>query len=999
MRRFGMENRDKTLLSRRNLLKGGITLLSGVVLSEHGYARLPAGSVRAQGEPRRLYIGADDHTDYMWTADEAQYRQAFLEMLDYYLDLADATAGEPPEYQSRWNCDGSFWIWTYEKNKTAADFLRLIDRIQTGHISVPLNALCVCLGGAPAEAVLRGAYYPGHIERRYGLRFTLAYTMENQTLPYGLASLWAGSGAKYSWKGICGCATQVPSAGQRDHEIYWWVGPDGSRILMKWYSLMSNQSLGGYAEAYNPSSAVDLLDDKCLSDPGYGYNIGGAFGHGWDDLKVFTDEFVSVAKAKTNAERQVIVSNEQDFFEDFEKTHGAQLPSVSASFGNEWDLYCASMAEVSARVKRAVEKLRAAEALATMVSLKDRAFMDGRQAARDQAWMNLGLYWEHDWTADGPVSRSARRDWQRRIAGEIESYVESLAADAAAALGQLIEKTGTNLRFYAFNPLGWMRSDVADLPFADTDPFHVIDLTTGREVPSQVVTVDGERRLRILASNVPPVGYKVFEVRPGVGQTFADAATVIGNVLENEIYRVTVADRGAITSLIDKARSDREIVRSISGRAANDLGASSGSLQLEHAGPVTVTLLATASDPLSHATRITLLRGSDRISIRNELLQGFSDTHTWGFGFNLDSPDVWHEEVGAIIRAKLTTQGGHYSPRNARYDWLTLNHFADMNDGSAGVTLSNADCYFMRLGSSTVDNLDTTTPQISPLVGGQVDGPGLGIPSQGGDTHFLQRFALRTHGGYDRAAAMRFALEHQNPLVTAPITGGGSYPERSHSLLTISNPDVLLWALKPADDGIEQGIVARVWNLAASRASYTLSWMQGYLEGARHVTHIETAIGDATVVNGKLQDALEPQQLKTFLLVPQQRALTKDAYPFSGEQGTVIRYTLGILGTGNTLSLTDTLPSGASAPYDFDLVGTAVEPDYDAGAHRLTWSDAPAEGQSVIIRYSTTLVSLDPVAMVNVAELSDAGGQSWSVRAIVLANPFMTRLPVILKGS
>ena len=24
-------------------------------------------------------------------------------------------------------------------------------------------------------------------------------------------------------------------------------------------------------------------------------------------------------------------------------------------------------------------------------------------------------------------------------------------------------------------------------------------------------------------------------------------------------------------------------------------------------------------------------------------------------------------------------QGGHYSSRNARYDWLTLNHFADIS--------------------------------------------------------------------------------------------------------------------------------------------------------------------------------------------------------------------------------------------------------------------------------------------------------------------------------
>ena len=48
--------------------------------------------------------------------------------------------------------------------------------------------------------------------------------MENQTLPGGVASLWAGAGATYSWKGICDCATQI-DAGDRPREIYRFAGP------------------------------------------------------------------------------------------------------------------------------------------------------------------------------------------------------------------------------------------------------------------------------------------------------------------------------------------------------------------------------------------------------------------------------------------------------------------------------------------------------------------------------------------------------------------------------------------------------------------------------------------------------------------------------------------------------------------------------------------------------------------------------------------------------
>ena len=94
----------------------------------------------------RIYLAPDDHTDYFWTGDDVEYRAAFLEMLDYYLDLADRTKDAPPEYQSRWNCDGSLWVWEYEKNKTPAEFKRLIERIRSGHISMPMTALANTYG-------------------------------------------------------------------------------------------------------------------------------------------------------------------------------------------------------------------------------------------------------------------------------------------------------------------------------------------------------------------------------------------------------------------------------------------------------------------------------------------------------------------------------------------------------------------------------------------------------------------------------------------------------------------------------------------------------------------------------------------------------------------------------------------------------------------------------------------------------------------------------------
>ncbi|MEW5978790.1 MAG: glycoside hydrolase [Acidobacteriota bacterium] len=859
-----------------------------------------AASLLGESGPKRIYLALDDHTDYLWSADEETYRQAFIEMLDYYLDLADSTQNNPSEHQSRWNCDGSLWLWSYEKSKSKQEFERLIRRVRDGHITVPLNALVCTYGATPLEAVLRGMYYPGQIERRFGLRFPLAIAMENQTLPFGLGALWAGSGAKYSWKGICGCDSVMPQvkAHPRPHEVYWWRGLDGSRILMKWNTMIlgHNKSLGGYAEAFDPAASLEFVETDPRFSSLYPYRIIGLFGKGWDDLKTLTDEFVTFARAKTNATRKVIVSNQVDFFQDFEASYGAKLPEFAASFGNEWDLYSASVAEVSARVRRSVERLRSAEALATLVSLKRPEFLRKRQPARDQAWMNLGIYWEHDWTSDsGHIERRTRATWGRKLATQIESYVDSQAGDAAYALGSLIEKKGSKLRFYVFNPLSWARTEAVDVPYGwslqnegTSESLRVIDLSSGSEAPWQLVRlktheyVKGRQYLRVLARDVPPLGYKVYEVQEGTSQPVSAGPRVNeSNVLENETYQITVAPRGAITSLVDKTRNRREFASVVEGKAINDLGPGSGQLEIENAGPVSVTLRATAGGPVPHISRITLFRESRRIEIHNEITQNFQDILTWGFGFNLRSPDVWHEEVGAVIRAKLLAEGGHYSPTNSRLDWLTLNHFAAISgEDGVGVTLSNADLAFMKLGASAMveglPQFDTRTPLLSVLAGGQVDGPKLGIPQQGGDSFFTQRFALQTHETFQATEAMKFALEHQNPLVAGVVAGGSAYPEKSYSLLQISDPNVMLWALKPAEEGIEKGIIARVWNLASSPRPFTLSLETG-ISSAQRATHIETDIEAAKLSAGALSASAAPSQMLTFRLLPATAAAKRQA--------------------------------------------------------------------------------------------------------------------------
>jgi alpha-mannosidase len=823
---------------------------------------------------KRFYIAPDDHTDYFWAADDAAYRQVFLTSIDYYLNKMDQTQANPSDTQMRFQCDGSLWMWEYQRNRTPQQFERFMSRVRDGHMSVALNPLVLVQGGAPAESVIRGMLYPGLIERRHNVKFPVAMAMENQTQPYGLSSLWAGSGAKYSWKGVCDCASQVSQLSDRDREIYYCGGRDGSRVLMKWQSqLASNRMFGGYAEAYDPLASIQYAESSSIFQNKWPFPIIGAFGRGWDDLQYTSDEFVSVAQQHSTSNRRIIVSNTEDFFRDFETNFGTGRETHAAAYGNEWDTLVASMAEVSARFKRSTELLRTSEAMATVAALIDPTFLTTRIAERDKAMLNMGLYFEHDWTADGQIPRSTRANWSRNVEGEISSYAKRLYDDAQEQLGRHITREGTSPRFFVFNPLSWARTDLADVPIKIDRRVHVIDVTTGLEVPSQTMRFGNRSSVRILASNVPSVGYKVYEIRPGGGSGFPVAAAVSGTTIENPNYRLTLAPDGAITSLIDKTRGHRETVRQIAGRVLNDLGGNrSGEVTVENAGPVSVTLRAVSTSPVPHTTRVTLYHTVNRVDISNEITANFVDVKTWSFSFDINSPDVWHEEVGAVIRGKLTTNGGHYSPRNARYDWLTMNHFADISDGAAnnfGVTISNWDNYFMRLGASSVTSLDTSTPQINVLAGGQTDGPDLGIPDQNGDNYFLQRFSLMPHGTFDQTAAMKFALEHQNPLAGGMMSGvrtfEGQLPANNFSFLNISDPNVLLWALKPAEDGIDRGLIARVWNQGNVPAVYSLGLSRPITFGER-VTHIETTIAPANIGSGHLIAPINQQQMQTYLL-------------------------------------------------------------------------------------------------------------------------------------
>jgi len=306
-------------------------------------------------------------------------------------------------------------------------------------------------------------------------------------------------------------------------------------------------------------------------------------------------------------------------------------------------------------------------------------------------------------------------------------------------------------------------------------------------IPSEVIHRNGEKFLQFAAKDIPSVGYKVYALNDSKRKTnVSEVFSYSNNLVETPFYRIKLTNSGVITSLIDK-RTGKEWA----GKYLNYLGSGNihagEEINVECISENCMQLECRSAEPILHACRFTFYRDDPRIDIENTILENFGKPLYWTFQANVGEPEVWHEEVGAIIKAKKASSGGHYANRMARYDHLTLNHFVDVGNDKEGLTISNSDCLFFRLGESTPEFLDENSSVINILIGGQID-KGLGIIDQDGDTEFNQHYSiLPRYMAFDQLTAMRFAMEHQNPLFAGRVSVGGELPPDRYSFLETKN--------------------------------------------------------------------------------------------------------------------------------------------------------------------------------------------------------------------
>lgn len=477
----------------------------------------------------------------------------------------------------------------------------------------------------------------------------------------------------------------------------------------------------------------------------------------------------------------------------------------------------------------------------------------------------------------------------------IDAGFEGLAAK--------VDTRGPGTPIVVFNPLGWARSDIVEVEVGfgkkGVQSVNVIG-PGGANEPTQIVASTkyadgGLRTVRVafVARDVPALGYAVYHAapskmnQPAFGQQGADNPGEI--TIENNFYRMTIDQQcGVIRHLHVKAdESDAlagggnvvsrqqdhgdlwELYHGLDGGSRIAMtthqtvpahGKASFSDEGNGSKWVTTGGLVFSEYRVERpfgagmfATTIRVYAGLKRIEVTTRLVNAEKYVrYQVLFPTSIKGGKTTHEiPFGAIERPN----GIEFPAQN----------WADLSDGRHGLALLNIGLP----GNVTTDG----TMMISLLRSHNLGAYGFGggyEPGMSSESGFqigrerTSRYAIVPHAGDWREARIyRDGLEFNQPLVARPmLPHAGPLPER-WGLLSVSDPNVVVSAVKPGSQGT---VVLRVYEATGRPAKGVKVEFNTPVDEARDANLLEDAQGEVKVEGKVLAFDLHPYQIRTFRL-------------------------------------------------------------------------------------------------------------------------------------
>jgi alpha-mannosidase len=740
-------------------------------------------------------------------------------------------------------------------------------------------------------------------KQAYGVDVKVGWNPDTFGYTWQLPQIYKKSGIDYfvTQKMAWNDTNQLP------FKFFWWESPDGSKVLTYFPHDYANDNLNPVRLARD----FTIAQKQAAGLPGM-MDLYGIGDHGGGPTRAILDEgrhwaypslpayvtpkieFGTALPYFTALEKQIAPNSPVWDYASIAK--GYTPPPAVAGMVNipTWksELYfeyhrgvMTTQANHKKNMREAEEQMLDAEKWASLAwVLAGRAYPSSDLT---EDWKKVLFNQFHDVAAGsgiGVIYKDAQKDYD-----VVRWSTNEIDAGALEAIANRVTTSGNGFPVLVYNSLGWERSGIVlvSIPFPKGSlPFYAVyDSVTNKAVEiisDSLVNIHadtGTADVKLFASNVPALGYKLFFLREeawdiifGPNQSYEDDFHV-PFVLWSDSLQISVdKSSGCITSIVDKKLNAEALAPNACGNQLQFFKDTPKDYDAWNVDPGTYDVPPSVIDK---ADSVELFRDFTTPTIR--ITRHWQDSkfvqtiRLEGDLVDIDNEIDWHESHVLLKAAFPLAASGPFAtyeipygtidrPTTRNNSWekaqfeVTALRWADLSgpgpDGKVhGLSILNQNKY----GYDAAGNVLRLTLLRSPK-----------WPDAEADMgHHHFHYALYPHAGtWKDALTVRHGYEYNYPLTAVVTTAHpGSLPP-SHSFASVAPENVVLTNMKKAEDA--NGLIFRVYEWAGKETTAEFHVPPGATSAT--VTNLmETPEGDPLPVIGDVVKApIHPYEILTI---------------------------------------------------------------------------------------------------------------------------------------
>lgn len=520
------------------------------------------------------------HFDIGYTARTYQVVHEYRKnMVDDVLKAIDANSHQPKDKQFVWTV--SAWPLKQMLEQSPEQKQKLVNALHSGNLMVQGYPFIMHTETSELEDLVRALGISSNIANKYGLPLPIA--AKNTDVPgqsWVIPTILTHAGIKFLALGgpLVNKTLGLPP-------IFWWEGPDGSRLLTVYFNNYSTTPMPPENWDHKTWIYINMTGD----------NQGPPLPSEVDkDLKFYKQKGINAK-----------VGSMDDFARLILKEDLSKLPVIRSDISDVWIHGTMSMPEACSLAQNVRPSIGGFDALNTLEKCWG-IYRPDISNAIGQAYENSALFSEHTWGLANqhyiktPYGKDWNELWARGLPPQYQemeaswkdkaNYINNVDrlvsipyADAVATLADNIGNNGiksttfhqggngidslveiNNQRIVVYNPLPWKRDgevilNAYHLPIGAS--LKPIDGGPALTLQGEGPTIeDPYRIIRFVAKDIPPMGYRTYIVTSEKTKQPELSADSTAGVIESPFFKATIdAAHGRIASLVDK-RTGREMV-------------------------------------------------------------------------------------------------------------------------------------------------------------------------------------------------------------------------------------------------------------------------------------------------------------------------------------------------------------------------------------------------------------------------------------------------------